>query len=80
MHSLQMQDLYLLVMSQESVASLSSTFHPHHDKFSCKNGAVIYPRHVEGKKLDRAVWNLSTFHAYVNYHVKVRSFKLLKSF
>ncbi|OAY26606.1 actin-related protein 2/3 complex subunit 2A isoform X1 [Manihot esculenta] len=31
---------------------------------------VIYPRHVEGKKLDRAVWNLSTFHAYVNYHVK----------
>ncbi|XP_012075586.1 actin-related protein 2/3 complex subunit 2A isoform X2 [Jatropha curcas] len=31
---------------------------------------VIYPRHVEGKKLDRTVWNLSTFHAYVNYHVK----------
>ncbi|KAL7241577.1 hypothetical protein ACSBR1_014217 [Camellia fascicularis] len=33
---------------------------------------VIFPRHVEGKKLDKTVWNLSTFHAYVNYHVKVR--------
>ncbi|AAD32938.1 T17H7.13 [Arabidopsis thaliana] len=32
---------------------------------------VIFPRHVEGKKLDRTVWNLSTFHAYVSYHVKV---------
>ncbi|THG02915.1 hypothetical protein TEA_013815 [Camellia sinensis var. sinensis] len=31
---------------------------------------VIFPRHVEGKKLDKTVWNLSTFHAYVNYHVK----------
>jgi actin related protein 2/3 complex subunit 2 len=31
---------------------------------------VIFPRHVEGKKLDRTVWNLSTFHAYVSYHVK----------
>ncbi|KVH87427.1 ARP2/3 complex, 34kDa subunit (p34-Arc) [Cynara cardunculus var. scolymus] len=31
---------------------------------------VIYPRHVEGKKLDKTVWSLSTFHAYVNYHVK----------
>ncbi|XP_019053733.1 PREDICTED: actin-related protein 2/3 complex subunit 2A isoform X2 [Nelumbo nucifera] len=31
---------------------------------------VISPRHVEGKKLDRTVWNLSTFHAYVSYHVK----------
>ncbi|XP_074332128.1 actin-related protein 2/3 complex subunit 2A isoform X1 [Apium graveolens] len=31
---------------------------------------VILPRHVEGKKLDRTVWSLSTFHAYVNYHVK----------
>ncbi|XAR52855.1 hypothetical protein NMG60_11021168 [Bertholletia excelsa] len=31
---------------------------------------VIFPRHVEGKKLDRTVWNLSTFYAYVNYHVK----------
>ncbi|XP_057985987.1 actin-related protein 2/3 complex subunit 2A isoform X1 [Hevea brasiliensis] len=38
--------------------------------FNPKNGAVIFPRHVEGKKLDRTVWNLSTFHAYVNYHVK----------
>lgn len=33
---------------------------------------VIFSRHVEGRKLDRTVWNLSTFHAYVNYHVKVR--------
>ncbi|KAJ8568490.1 hypothetical protein K7X08_028023 [Anisodus acutangulus] len=31
---------------------------------------VIFSRHVEGRKLDRTVWNLSTFHAYVNYHVK----------
>ncbi|PWZ38295.1 ATP-dependent DNA helicase 2 subunit KU70 [Zea mays] len=31
---------------------------------------VVYPRHVEGKKLDRTVWNLLTFHAYVSYHVK----------
>ncbi|KAL9327244.1 hypothetical protein ACSQ67_007889 [Phaseolus vulgaris] len=29
-----------------------------------------FPRHVEGQKLDRTVWNLSTFHAYVSYHVK----------
>ncbi|KNA19139.1 hypothetical protein SOVF_064440 isoform B [Spinacia oleracea] len=31
---------------------------------------VIFPRHVDSKKLDRTVWNLSTFHAYVSYHVK----------
>ncbi|GFS44741.1 arp2/3 complex, 34 kD subunit p34-Arc [Actinidia rufa] len=31
---------------------------------------VLFPRHVEGKKLDKTVWNFSTFHAYVNYHVK----------
>lgn len=31
---------------------------------------VIFPRHVEGRKLDKTVWNLSTFHAYVSYHVK----------
>lgn len=31
---------------------------------------VIFPRHVEGKKLDRTVWSLSTFRAYVSYHVK----------
>ncbi|XP_051145391.1 actin-related protein 2/3 complex subunit 2A [Andrographis paniculata] len=31
---------------------------------------VISPRHVDGKKLDRTVWSLSTFHAYVSYHVK----------
>ncbi|XP_042031381.1 actin-related protein 2/3 complex subunit 2A-like isoform X1 [Salvia splendens] len=31
---------------------------------------VIFPRHVESRKLDRTVWSLSTFHAYVSYHVK----------
>ncbi|MQL83777.1 hypothetical protein Taro_016267 [Colocasia esculenta] len=31
---------------------------------------VIFPRHVEGGKLDRTAWSLSTFHAYVSYHVK----------
>ncbi|KAG6415595.1 hypothetical protein SASPL_123008 [Salvia splendens] len=31
---------------------------------------VIFPRHVENRKLDRTVWSLSTFHAYVSYHVK----------
>ncbi|XP_022158277.1 uncharacterized protein LOC111024802 isoform X3 [Momordica charantia] len=31
---------------------------------------VIFPRHVEGKKVDRVIWSLSTFHAYVSYHVK----------
>ncbi|CAN1169399.1 Actin-related protein 2/3 complex subunit 2A [Linum perenne] len=31
---------------------------------------IIYPRHVDGRRLDRTVWNLSTFHAYVSYHVK----------
>ncbi|XP_042412530.1 actin-related protein 2/3 complex subunit 2A-like [Zingiber officinale] len=31
---------------------------------------VIFPRHVEEKKLDRTVWSLLTFHAYVSYHVK----------
>lgn len=31
---------------------------------------VISPRHVEGKKLDKTVWSLLTFHAYVSYHVK----------
>ncbi|RWR86421.1 actin-related protein 2/3 complex subunit 2A isoform X2 [Cinnamomum micranthum f. kanehirae] len=31
---------------------------------------VISPRHVEGRKLDRVVWSLLTFHAYVSYHVK----------
>ncbi|XP_054819455.1 actin-related protein 2/3 complex subunit 2A-like isoform X2 [Prosopis cineraria] len=34
------------------------------------DSAVILPRHVQGQKLDRTVWNLSTFHAYVSYHVK----------
>ncbi|KAJ6792371.1 putative actin-related protein 2/3 complex subunit 2A [Iris pallida] len=31
---------------------------------------VIFPRHVEGRRLDRTAWSLSTFHAYVSYHVK----------
>uniref|UniRef100_A0A803KUD5 Arp2/3 complex 34 kDa subunit n=1 Tax=Chenopodium quinoa TaxID=63459 RepID=A0A803KUD5_CHEQI len=31
---------------------------------------VIFPRHVDIKKIDRTVWLLSTFHAYVSYHVK----------
>ncbi|KAG0491803.1 hypothetical protein HPP92_005201 [Vanilla planifolia] len=31
---------------------------------------VIYPRHADGRKLDKTAWSLSTFHAYVNYHVK----------
>ncbi|XP_021747765.1 actin-related protein 2/3 complex subunit 2A-like [Chenopodium quinoa] len=31
---------------------------------------VIFPRHVDSKKIDRTVWLLSTFHAYVSYHVK----------
>lgn len=39
--------------------------------YSVFNSAVIFPRHVEGQKLDRTVWSLSTFHAYVSYHVKV---------
>lgn len=43
-----------------------------HDKWLSSIDAVIFPRHVEGKKLDRTVWSLSTFHAYVSYHVKVR--------
>lgn len=31
---------------------------------------VVSPRHVEGRKLDKTVWSLLTFHAYVSYHVK----------
>ncbi|CAM6034053.1 unnamed protein product [Sphagnum compactum] len=31
---------------------------------------VIFPRHVEPDKLERIVWNLSTFYAYVSYHIK----------
>lgn len=34
--------------------------------------AVIYPRHADVRKLDKTAWSLSTFHAYVNYHVKVQ--------
>lgn len=40
-------------------------------QYSVFRSAVILPRHVEGQRLDRTVWNLSTFHAYVSYHVKV---------
>lgn len=42
-----------------------------HHYYSVFISAVIFPRHVEGQKLDRTVWSLSTFHAYVSYHVKV---------
>ncbi|XP_057865664.1 actin-related protein 2/3 complex subunit 2A isoform X2 [Cryptomeria japonica] len=31
---------------------------------------VIFRHHVEGDKLDRTVWTLSSFHAYLNYHIK----------
>ncbi|XP_006420322.2 actin-related protein 2/3 complex subunit 2B isoform X1 [Citrus clementina] len=30
----------------------------------------IYPRHIEGKRLDKTVWSLLNFYAYVKYHVK----------
>uniref|UniRef100_A0A0A9GDW7 Arp2/3 complex 34 kDa subunit n=1 Tax=Arundo donax TaxID=35708 RepID=A0A0A9GDW7_ARUDO len=33
---------------------------------------VVFPRHVEDKRLDKTVWSLLTFHAYVSYHVKVK--------
>jgi hypothetical protein len=31
----------------------------------------ISSRHVEGKKLDKTVWSLLNFYAYVKNHVKV---------
>ncbi|KAK7824886.1 actin-related protein 2/3 complex subunit 2b [Quercus suber] len=31
----------------------------------------ILPRHVEGKRLDKTVWSLLNFYAYVKYHVKI---------
>lgn len=31
----------------------------------------ISSRHVEGKRLDKTVWGLLNFYAYVKYHVKV---------
>ncbi|XP_073053459.1 actin-related protein 2/3 complex subunit 2B [Primulina eburnea] len=35
----------------------------------------ITSRHIKGKKLDKTVWKLLNFHAFVNYHVKsTRSF------
>ena len=37
---------------------------------SCPH-AVIFARHVEGGKLEKIVWILSTFYAYVSYHIKV---------
>nr|XP_027116631.1 actin-related protein 2/3 complex subunit 2B-like isoform X2 [Coffea arabica] len=30
----------------------------------------ITGRHVEGKRLDKTVWNLLNFYAFVKYHVK----------
>ncbi|CAF2289164.1 unnamed protein product [Brassica rapa subsp. narinosa] len=30
----------------------------------------ITSRHVEGKRLDKTVWNLLNFYAYVEYHIK----------
>ncbi|KAK3187664.1 hypothetical protein Dsin_027225 [Dipteronia sinensis] len=30
----------------------------------------IAPRHIKGKRLDKTVWNLLNFYAYVKYHVK----------
>ncbi|XP_044484307.1 actin-related protein 2/3 complex subunit 2B isoform X2 [Mangifera indica] len=30
----------------------------------------IFPRHIEGKRLDKTVWSLLNFNAYVKYHVK----------
>ncbi|KAF4364825.1 hypothetical protein G4B88_025544 [Cannabis sativa] len=30
----------------------------------------IFPRHVESKRLDKTVWSLLNFYAYVKYHVK----------
>lgn len=73
MHYLQMQDLYHLVSVWKSV-SVYFIFFVNITlslQFNMFNFAVIFPRHVEGQKLDRTVWNLSTFHAYVSYHVKV---------
>lgn len=35
----------------------------------------IYSHHVQGKRLDKTVWNLLNFYAFVKYHVKsTRSF------
>ncbi|KAK0608835.1 hypothetical protein LWI29_036714 [Acer saccharum] len=31
----------------------------------------IAPHHIKGKRLDKIVWNLLNFYAYVKYHVKV---------
>ncbi|KAL5716720.1 hypothetical protein ACHQM5_009848 [Ranunculus cassubicifolius] len=43
------------------------------DDLSTNGGFVsfdIYSRHIEGSKLDKTVWNLLNFHAFVRYHVK----------
>lgn len=37
----------------------------------CLIFAEISARHIEGKKLDKTVWNLLNFYALVKYHVKV---------
>lgn len=34
--------------------------------------ADIFSHHVEGKQLDKTVWSLLNFYAYVKYHVKVK--------
>lgn len=35
--------------------------------------AEISSRHVEGKKLEKMVWSLLNFYAFLKYHVKVLS-------
>ncbi|GBG71750.1 hypothetical protein CBR_g9158 [Chara braunii] len=31
---------------------------------------IIFRRHVDGERLEKTTWAISTFHAYVSYHVK----------
>ena len=66
-----MQDLYHLVSVWRSVNVCFHFLLPVSLQRNIFKSAVIFPRHVEGQKLDRTVWSLSTFHAYVSYHVKV---------
>lgn len=33
----------------------------------------ITSRHIEGKRLDKTVWNLLNFYAFVKNHVKVKN-------
>lgn len=39
--------------------------------FNFFNVIDISPHHVEGKLLDKTVWSLLNFHAFVKHHVKV---------